>query len=144
MKAFVLTRADVVEKVGGCELIGVYDMAATRAQSWVGKKPLWLPKPTPEALVYENGWLPENTRNLIDASPRAFVLMARAGLIPVTEVEAMKMLLREGKTFEPLRAPVANVQRVNADNSAFILRMKLMRAKPGVPVPPPPARIVTV
>lgn len=136
MEPFVLRRADVEEKVGACGLIALFDRppSANADPNTERSATEW---------VFPRGWGERQTANLMAASPRALWLMAKGGVIPVTEEQALTAILKAGKTIEPLVRPVAQVQTFPPETAAlFALRAKagafgrrLATAEPTTPAP---------
>jgi len=126
-KPFVIRRVDVAAVLGTCNLIDIFDRS--REANRIGLRldgsalPGGAPKEAPEdTIVLADGWTEKNTNNLIAASPRALWLMARAGLIPLSETQALEAILASGKRIERQRFPVAKVQTVQAP--IMMLRMR--------------------
>lgn len=127
---FVIRRADVAE-FGEQSLIEFFDSAARRAGT--------------KDLIFAGDWNPESGRELMKESPRSFWLLACAGLIPVTESEALTAILHDGRTIEPVRTRVANVQTFKIEDSIIFMRLQAHRKRPVVPSQAPAApRVVTI
>lgn len=124
MEPFIIRRATVAA-LGDRFLLAFFDAAARRMGG--------------TDLVYPNGWESWNTRALLSMSPRAFWLLARAELIPVSESDALKMILREGRTIERPRAPVAKVHRFNIEDSITLMRIRASQSRKSRPASPQPA-----
>jgi hypothetical protein len=123
---FIIKRDDVVQKIGDCALIAVFDMAAARARatSRAEKDRLFLPDTNEENdLIYPEGWRLENTKNLLDASPRALWLMAKGGLIPMNEMEALQIITDSGRRFDRATPPIAQVTSIGNSKSLMLLRL---------------------
>lgn len=136
-----ITRADVLKNVGTCELVDIFDttiagvrarMAAESAVPVVAAGPAgpkseednWRPT-TDETgdLIHTNGWQAQNSANLMRVSPRAFFLMAQAGLIPVSAANALTMIVTAGLEVDSPRPRVADVWHPDP-NSVAVLFVK--------------------
>jgi len=134
-KPFIIRRADVAAALGTCNLIDIFDSArdAHRAGRGLDGSPLPGGAPEGEDIVLADGWTERNTQALIAASPRAFWLMACAGLIPLSEEQALEAIAASGKQIERQRFPVAKVQTVRAP--LMLLRMRALDRGPRIPEP---------
>jgi hypothetical protein len=111
MAKFTIKRSDVAKMVGECGLIEVFDEAARRQGVEDG------------VLVYPEGWKKEDTLRVMRRSPRALWLMARAGLIPVSEKDALRFITESGMTFDRVIPRSATVRSVPAGSrSAMMLQ----------------------
>jgi len=147
MNPFVIRREDVVRNAGDCALLEVFDATVKKNASVPrSKKADHLPDVGPQGeLIYPMGWQVENTQNLLAASPRAFYLMAKGGLIPVSARSALSLILRSGRSFERPNPPVAQVEHVDAESSESLMLMQLRFRKRGdhpVPNPATPRRVI--
>jgi hypothetical protein len=124
MEPFTIRRA-AVKRLKDPSLLAFFDAAARRAGT--------------EDLSYENGFEP---RTILNASPRALWLLAKAGLIPLTEKEALHAILREGRSIENPRPPVARVQRFKIEDSVFMMRHFARRNMAAPFKGPVPARVI--
>jgi len=111
MAKFTIKRNEVAKHVGECGLIEVFDEAAERQGVKDG------------VLVYPNGWTSKDSERVMHRSPRAFWLMARAGLIPVSEKNALRFIVEAGLTFDRIRPRAAKVRSVKGGTiGALMLR----------------------
>jgi hypothetical protein len=74
------------------------------------------------AIVFADGWTEKNTQDLLSTNPRALWLMSCAGIIPISEQQALEAILKSGKRIAQLRPPLAKVQTVQAPLT--LLRMR--------------------
>jgi hypothetical protein len=111
MAKHTIKRSDVVRLVGDCGLIEVFDEAVRRQGVTDG------------VLVYPEGWTDKDTLRVMRRSPRALWLMSRAGLIPVSEKNALRFIVEAGMTFDRIRPKTARVRTVpNGTTGALMLR----------------------
>lgn len=113
-KPFLIQRSDVAELLGTCVLIDIFDRTKEAHSAGLRLDGSPLPEGAPQAvdgaIALPGGWTERTTQRLIGASPRALWLMARAGLIPVSETQALEAIIASGKRIERQRFPVAKVQ----------------------------------
>ncbi len=131
MEPFTIHRSTLVARANEPGLVALYDAAFEAAlETPPDQRDAHEPVPGDDSLTWPEGWQEVNTRRLLDSSPRAFWLMARARLIPVSEMEALAMIDREGKTLDRFPAPVANVQRFDASKSKSLMLLRASRRSP--------------
>lgn len=126
MAEFKILRSDVVRLVGQCPLLDLFDRVARQLSS---KKLVAtnVVVATPDALTYPNGWQASDTAFLLDTSPRALFLMAKAGLIPLSPRQALTEIVKGGKGMGGVRPQVAKVVTARQDSVA-VLFVKAQRA----------------
>lgn len=148
MEPFVIRRAVLLARAKEPALLALYDAALQTARETPPER-----RRSHEPIASENGdltwpegWQEANTRHLLDTSPRAFWLMARARLIPLSEMEAISMIDREGKALDRFPVPVANVIRFDGTNSKSLMLIRAAsRARHrNVARAPEPVKVVSI
>jgi hypothetical protein len=77
------------------------------------------------AVRFDDDWTPYLTHALMNVSPRALWQLAKAGLIPVLEIEALRESMKAGRVIERLTPPVANVQHIDVEASTTLMLLCL-------------------
>lgn len=134
MSKFTIKRSEVAKHVGECGLIEVFDEAAKRQGVEDG------------VLVYPNGWTAKDSERVMRRSPRAFWLMARAGLIPVSEKNALRFIVEAGLVFDRIKPRAAKVRSVKSGTVGALMlqatgslsRKSRSRPSAGIPEAPLP------
>jgi hypothetical protein len=124
-KPFIVQCADAaaVLGTGTCGLNDIFTRALAADVS----------QPAGDMIVCADGWTEQHTQDIVAASPRALWLMSRAGLIPISEEQALEAVIASGKQIEPRRVPVAKVQTIQ--DPLLVLRMRAFGRGPARAVP---------
>ena len=99
------------------------------------------------SLHFPKGWQHPNTKELLETSPRLLLLLAKHGLVPLEEVDVLRLIMDAGVALERLPMPVADVQHLDISASKSLLLFHLSKRKARTFIPKeeaPAARVVVI
>lgn len=120
MKPFILKRTDIAEKIGKCPMLEFFDRVVLRdPKNLRAGGQITLP----------GGWTPDISEKLMRQSPRALWLLAKNEMIPVSEKQALEMIVKSGRRIED--APLARAKtRPVGGKDAELMALRIQASLP--------------